>query len=81
MIPEFGLTLGFRFTRRFHGTIGYSVVYFPNVVRAGDQIDRDLNPTLFAPETAFVGAPRPTFRFEDTSFYAHGLNLGGEFRF
>ena len=80
MIPELGVTLGIRFTDRIHGTIGYTILYYPNVVRAGDQIDTDLNPTQFD-GGALVGAPRPRLRFIDGDFYAHGLNLGAEVRF
>ncbi len=82
MIPEVGLTLGFRATNRIHATIGYSVFYFPNVVRAGDQIDTSLNTNLFPPPLAPPsGAARPRFRFVETDYWAHGLNLGGELRF
>lgn len=82
MIPEVGLTFGYRFSPRFHGTLGYSVLYFPNVVRASDQIDTDLNPNFFAPEAVpLTGALRPRPFFRENSFYAHGLNIGGEFRF
>ena len=82
MVPEFGLTLGVRITRRLHATVGYSLIYFPSVVRAGDQIDRDLNPNLFPPEAnPFNGALRPAFGFVESDYFAHGLNVGGEFRF
>ncbi len=82
MLPEVGLTLGIRATDRLHATIGYSVFYLPNVIRAGDLVDTDANPNLFPPETVpFSGALRPRFRFIDSDYYAHGLNVGGEFRF
>lgn len=82
MIPELGTTLAIRVTNRLHATVGYSVVYFPNVVRAGDQIDTDLNPDLLAPEDVpFDGPLRPQFSFVESDFWAHGLNIGGEFRF
>ena len=82
MIPEIGLTLGIRVTDRLHATIGYTMLYFPSVVRAGDQIDRDLNPNLFAPETVpFSGALRPRFPFAQSDYWADGISLGGEFQF
>jgi hypothetical protein len=80
MIPELGVTLAIRFTDRIHGTVGYTILYYPNVVRAGDQIDTDLNPTQFD-GGGLVGAPRPRLRFIDGDFYAHGINLGAEVRF
>ncbi|WP_164103492.1 BBP7 family outer membrane beta-barrel protein [Candidatus Laterigemmans baculatus] len=82
MIPEVGVTLGLRITERLHATVGYSILYFPNVVRAGEQIDRDVNPNLIPPEVVpFSGALRPEPLFDETDYWAHGLNLGGEFRF
>ena len=81
MVPEVGLTAGLRVTDWLYGTIGYSVLYYPNVVRAGDHIDRDVNPNLIPPEQPISGALRPQFRFVETDYWAHGLNLGAEFRF
>jgi hypothetical protein len=82
MIPEVGFNLGIRLTRCMHATIGYSLLYFPSVVRPGDQISRDLNPNLFAPEAdPFAGALRPRFRFVESDYWAHGLNLGAELAF
>ncbi len=82
MIPELGMTLGFRLSSCFHATIGYSVLYFPSVVRAGEQIDRDVNPNLIPPEAnPFSGALRPRFRMLGSDYWAQGLSLGGELRF
>jgi hypothetical protein len=82
MIPEIGLTLGFRFNDAFQATLGYSVLYYPNVVRAADLIDRDINPNLIPPETVpFAGPLRPEFRFVESDYWAHGVNIGGELRF
>src|SRR6056297_967951 len=82
LVPEIGLTLGVRLTDWLDATVGYSVLYFPNVVRAGDQIDTDVNPNLI-PEQAdpFSGSLRPRFRFIETDYIAHGLSIGGEIRF
>jgi hypothetical protein len=82
MVPEAGVTFGFRLTRCLNATVGYSALYFPNVARAGDQIDRDLNPNLIPEEIVpFSGPLRPGFRFVESDYWAHGLNLGAELRF
>ncbi len=82
MIPEVGVRLGWRLSERLSAKIGYSVIYFPNVVRAGDQIDTDLNPGLVPPEIIpFSGALRPGFSFVESDYWAHGLTLGGELAF
>ncbi len=81
MVPEFGATLGYQVTRRLRATLGYSLIYWGNVVRPGDQIDTVLNPNLFPPENApFTGALRPQFRFNETDYWVHGLSYGLDFR-
>ncbi len=82
MIPELGLNLGFRVTRCLHANIGYSLIYFPNVWRAGDQIDTDVNPGLIPPESVtLVGSARPQFRAVEDDYWAHGLNFGATLKF
>ena len=82
MIPEIGLTLGVRLTDWLDATVGYSVMYFPSVVRAGSQIDTDVNGNLVAPEIQpFTGTLRPDFEFVESDYWAHGLSLGAELRF
>lgn|GEM_PF-893544 len=80
--PELGATIGFHVGPRFSLTAGYSFVYISNVVRAGDQIDTDINPGLLPVEAnPLTGPLRPRFIFRETDFYAHGLTVGGDFRF
>jgi hypothetical protein len=68
-IPEVELTLGYQLTDCVQLTAGYSFIYFPNVVLAGNQIDRyiDLPPQAVA---------RPAFVMQDTDFWVQGVNLG-----
>jgi hypothetical protein len=82
MIPELGVRLGIRLTKRLHMTVGYSAIYLPNVIRAGEQIDTDLNPGLI-PEEAnpLTGALRPRLLMIRSDYLAHGLHLGGELHF
>ena len=81
VIPEVGLTVGYQLTARLSLTLGYSLVYFSNVVRAGDQIDLDVNPNLFPPEVVpFAGPLRPQFAFRETDFWAQGFSAGADFR-
>jgi hypothetical protein len=52
------------------------------VVRAGDQIDTDVNPGLLPVEQdPLSGALRPRFLFRQTDFFAHGFTAGADFRF
>ncbi|KAA5540495.1 BBP7 family outer membrane beta-barrel protein [Roseiconus nitratireducens] len=82
MIPELGLRLGLRLTTRLHASIGYTVLYFPNVIRASEQIDTDVNPGLIPDELdPLEGALRPRTLWVQSDYLAHGLTIGGEFRF
>lgn len=81
MIPELGLTLGYQFTRCVRLTAGYSLIYWGNVVRPGDQVDLDVNPNLFPPEAVpFTGPLRPQFQFVSTDYWVQGLSFGAEMR-
>jgi hypothetical protein len=81
MVPEFGLTAGYQVTKRLRATAGYSLIYWGNVVRPGDQVDLNVNPNLLAPElNPFTGPLRPQFQFQETDYWVQGLNFGGEFR-
>jgi len=83
VIPELGATLGVQLTQRLRGTVGYSFVYWSNVVRPGDQIDLDLNQTFiprFGGGIAGSGFQRPEFDFRETDYWAQGLNVGLDYR-
>jgi hypothetical protein len=81
MVPELGVTLGYQMTRRLRATAGYSLIYWGNVVRPGDQVDLDVNPNLLPPEIdPFTGPLRPQFEFVETDYWVQGLSFGGEFR-
>ncbi|MGI9428364.1 MAG: BBP7 family outer membrane beta-barrel protein, partial [Bythopirellula sp.] len=84
MIPEVGLTLGYNVTPRLKVTGGYSLLYWSNVVRPGDQIDLDVNANLLRrdgvpdPDT-IVRDDHPRFVFRQTDLWAQGLNFGAEY--
>ncbi|MCH2113853.1 MAG: BBP7 family outer membrane beta-barrel protein [Pirellulales bacterium] len=86
MIPEIGCTLGYDLTRRLKLTAGYTLIYWSNIVRPGDQIDLDINANLLPrnngglPDPAtIVPGDHPRFAFLQTDLWAHGLNLGAEY--
>ncbi len=84
MIPEIGLTLGYNLTQRLKLTGGYTLLYWSNVLRPGDQIDLDVNGNLLnrngTPDPAtIVQGDHPRFVFHQTDLWLHGLNLGAEY--
>lgn len=81
MIPELGVRLGMRLSNRLHATIGYTVLYYPSVVRAGEQIDTDLNENLLPEPVEPIGAMRPRVLWIENDYVAHGLHFGGELHF
>lgn len=87
VVPEVNLNIGYNVTERCRVFVGYSFLYWSNVLRPGDQIDTTLDltripiftdPRLF-PATAVVrpsNIPRPAPTLKDTDYWAQGLNFG-----
>ncbi len=81
VVPEFGITCGYQMTDHIRLTLGYTGIYWSNVVRPGQQISPDVNPNLLPPVAdPFSGANRPAFAFDTTDYWIQGINLGGEYR-
>jgi hypothetical protein len=84
VLPEVGVNIGFKIAERWTLFAGYTFVYWSDVARPGDQIDRNLNPNLI-PTSSTYGVPggpaRPAAGIHSTDFYAHGLNVGVTFRY
>lgn len=82
MVPELGLRWGMQWSDRFHTSIGYTLLYLPNVIRASEQVDTDLNPGLIPEELdPLTGALRPRAIWVQSDYLAHGLHLGAELHF
>ena len=73
VIPEFGVTVGYNLTRQLRATAGYTFIYWNNVLRVGDQVDRSLSQLPPEPPTG----DRPTHRPDE----GHRLlGAGSDFR-
>ncbi len=83
VIPELNVNLGYKCTPNLKFLVGYTLIYWTDVVRPGDQIDREINGTLvprFGEDPNAVIPPfRPQFVFNETNVLIQGLNLGGEY--
>jgi putative beta barrel porin BBP7 len=79
LLPELGLTLGYQLTPRLRLTTGYTVLYWMNVVRPGDQIDREINSTLLPGAGAVAIPQRPHFVYRNSNLRAQGIHLGAEY--
>ncbi len=80
VIPELNATLGYAIAPNLRLLLGYSVLFWGNVVRPGDQIDLRVNPDLLPPEQETSGPAVPRFLLSDTTFWAQGLNVGVDWR-
>ena len=79
MVPELALNLGYDLTPRLRATFGYTLLYWSNVARPGDQIDLNVAPSQFPPPTGT--STRPEFQLRTTDYWAQGMNFGLDFRF
>ncbi len=50
VVPELNLNLGYQLTDHFRVMLGYTAIYWSNVVRPGQQISLDVNPNLLPPQ-------------------------------
>jgi hypothetical protein len=84
VVPETDLVLGFRVTPHIKLLIGYSFLYWSNVVRPGNQIDRVIDVSQI-PNSGLMATPtgqgRPAPLFKSTDFWAQGISFGMEFVF
>ncbi len=80
VLPEFSATLGYALSARSRFLVGYTFIYWDNVARAGDHIDTSINTDFLPPVQATDDEVRPTFAWNDASYWAQGLSLGLEYR-
>jgi hypothetical protein len=76
--------VGYAITPRIQPYIGYNALYLNNVIRPGNQIDRNVNVTqnaFFVPPGTLTGNVAPTATIRGSDFWAHGLQLGIELRY
>lgn len=82
VVPELGLSASYRVNPRFSIVGGYSLLYMSDVVRAGRQINRNVNSSpVDAPPTLPAGPQEPAFAFQSSSSWAQGISLGAVLRF
>jgi hypothetical protein len=81
VVPEFGVNFGYYITPYIKVYVGYTFLGWTNVVRPGNVIDRQVNPSQLPPGGVLVGPARPALRFRDGDFWAQGINVGIEMRY
>lgn len=89
VVPEVSLNVGYWVTPGVKVYVGYNALYWSNVVRPGDQIDRTIDVTFIPnppvnPATgqvpAFSGLNRPAVPFTQDHLWVNGIQFGAEWR-
>lgn len=65
VIPQFTTNLGYTLGPHVRLVLGYSILYWNNVMRPGEAIDTNLNPNLIPPVIDDGGPAAPAFAFKD----------------
>jgi hypothetical protein len=85
--PELRVGLGYNLTDCVRVSIGYDFLYWSNVIRPGEQIDRGLDitriPNIVGLPASILplSTPRPAVLFKESDFWAQGLVFGLEIFF
>lgn len=83
VLPAVELKIGYQLTQRLRATVGYDFMYWTDVVRPGNQIDRNINQSqspIFGGGT-LVGQAAPLPFFNRSDFWAQGVSFGLELRY
>ena len=86
VVPQVDLTLSYHINEHWRVFGGYDFLYWTNVVRPGQQIDRVIDesqiPNFDPPGSiAPAGLNRPAVLFQQSDFWAQGIHLGLEFKY
>lgn len=79
VVPEVQVNLGYQINPYIRTYVGYNFMYWSNVARASEHINRNINPNFLAPPVA-GGPNEPSFNWKGSGFWAQGMNFGLEFR-
>jgi hypothetical protein len=83
VVPELDLNLAYAITPHLSVRLGYTFIYWSNVLRPGDQVNSTVSPNLIPSDPSYgqAGPNQPQYTASSTSYWAQGLNLGLDFHF
>lgn len=83
LVPEGTINVSYCLGERIRLTAGYTFLYWDNVLRPGDQLDRGVNISQVpvASGGALVGPARPAPVLSETHFWAQGVSGGIEIKY
>ncbi len=77
LLPEITINLSYPLTQNIDIQAGYTLMFLTSVLRTGQQVDRNVNPSLLPMSVGPITGPaNPAPIFNDTSIWAQGLNVG-----
>ncbi len=83
-VPELDLAIAYHLNPNWKVFVGYNFLYWSDVVRPGDQIDRVID-VANVPRLNFglpaTGQYHPAVLFKSSDFWAQGVNFGVEWKF
>jgi hypothetical protein len=80
VVPELSLKAGYQVAPGWRLIVGYDVLYWTGVQRAGGLIDTTINPNL-TPPPAGGGPNRPAPAFNTTNLLAQGFSFGVRYNY
>lgn len=82
VIPEVEIKAGYKITDSLRAFVGYNFMFWSQVARPGEQIDRTSNTNLIPTVPPVAGTSAgPSVLNNRTGYWAQGLNFGIEFRY
>ncbi len=84
LASEAGINFCWNITPNIKATVGYTFLYWTNVLRPGAQLNRDVDETLVPTHQFFGLTPvtgQPAFSYRETDFWAQGVTCGLAFRY
>src|SRR5262249_36584507 len=84
VVPEVNLSVGYKVNKSIRVYAGYSFLYWSDVLRPGDILDRTVNRTLIPTSLQFgplVGPLRPSPAIHQSDVFIHGGQLGVALRY
>ena len=81
LIPALDVSLGWELSDEWRFSVGYSLVYWTNVLRASEHVDTTIHESFLASPTPLATVPnRPQVLFNESDYLAHGISIGFERR-
>jgi hypothetical protein len=81
-VVELGVRLEYALTKQLRATFGYTYIYWSSVSRIPDSIDPVVDTSQIWSGAGAVGSgSRPTFAFDNRSFWTQGLSVGLHYDF